>query len=198
MHEIIARSPKKGKAKGAAGMQLITMIKYNLIDLGNATVTADTALTSGGATKKGKAKGAAGMQNNPTIKSNLIASTANATVSSDAALTSGGVTKNAGNATVAASPALTSATGKKGKGAAAANLTAGAGKNATGAAGGKISAGKANSQKAGNAQNGQLADIVKGLTGLDLSSLGLRDLPVLESRKKKNGTATAGAATVSL
>lgn len=52
-------------------------------------------------------------------------------------------------------------------------------------------------QKADLTEAEQLANIVKGLTGIDLSSIGLRELPKLESRKKKNGTATAGAATVS-
>jgi hypothetical protein len=42
-----------------------------------------------------------------------------------------------------------------------------------------------------------LSSIVQGLTGIDLGSLGLRSIPKLEARKKKNGTATATGAAVS-
>jgi hypothetical protein len=46
----------------------------------------------------------------------------------------------------------------------------------------------------------QLNNIIEGLTGINLGGLGLRDLPVLEARKgkKKNGTAAATAAAVSI
>jgi hypothetical protein len=46
----------------------------------------------------------------------------------------------------------------------------------------------------GNDAESQVASILQSLTGIDINSLGLRDLPVLEARKKKNGTATATAA----
>jgi hypothetical protein len=127
--------------------------------------------------------------------------------------------KAAANGTADAAVAATSATaGKKAKGAkgaaaAAGNATAvdaaGAAGNATGAATGKKAKGTATagaadqaaaSQKgaqaatnnnAAQAQGGDLNSIVQGLTGINLGSLGLRSLPVLETRKgKKNATAT--------
>jgi len=100
------------------------------------------------------------------------------------------------------------AAGAAGNATAGAVDAAGAATNATKAAGGKKAgagatkqsqnaqaAGNNNAQAAGNndaqAQGGDLTSIVQGLTGINLGSLGLRSLPVLETRKgKKNATAT--------
>lgn len=66
-----------------------------------------------------------------------------------------------------------------------------ASKAAAGAA--SVSTASAASAQGGGAAS-QLESIVQGLTGIDIGSLGLRDLPKLESRKKKNGTANAAVA----
>lgn len=47
-----------------------------------------------------------------------------------------------------------------------------------------------------NLNDADLASVIEGLTGVNVGSLGLRAIPKLESRKKKNGTAVAGAAAV--
>jgi hypothetical protein len=67
---------------------------------------------------------------------------------------------------------------------------------------GTAAAGKASSTAAAASSGGasgilsELESELAGL-GLNLGGLGLRSVPVLEARKKKNGTAVAGAAAVS-
>jgi len=100
----------------------------------------------------------------------------------------------AANATVAAVGAASNSTGA---GAAAASGAA-SGKKAKGGAAAGAGAAKAAPAAAGNAAaGGDLSSIVEGLTGINLGSLKLRSLPVLESRKK-NATATATVCNFSL
>jgi hypothetical protein len=131
------------------------------------------------------------------------------------------------NETATALAASTSATGKKGnaKGgkASASNSTIAAASNSTSTATGKkakvrweslgslrfrvnVYQGTAAAKKASStaaASSGGASGILSELEselaglGLNLGGLGLRSVPVLEARKKKNGTAIAGAAAVS-
>ncbi|KAH8809867.1 hypothetical protein F5882DRAFT_98032 [Hyaloscypha sp. PMI_1271] len=119
--------------------------------------------------------------------------------------------KAAANETATALAASTSATGKKGKApkggkASASNSTIAAGSNSTSTATGKKAKGTAAAKKASSTAaassggaSGILSELESELAGLgiNLGGLGLRSVPVLEARKKKNGTAVAGAAAVS-
>jgi hypothetical protein len=177
----ISASVVSARALPASGDSIEARVPYPVVDeiiarspkknKAAANATADAAVAATSATAGKKAKGAKG----------AAAAAGNATAA-DAAGAAGNAT--AVDAAGAAGNATGAATGKKAKGTA----TAGA---ANQAAASQKGAQAATNNNAAQAQGGDLNSIVQGLTGINLGSLGLRSLPILETRKgKKNATAT--------